>query len=325
MQAGVVVRGIVWAIALSVYAGTAAADSLAAWTKAAAPGTAGVPEAPPDAAREALEGAVRDAAGSHAVHLAWARVVDRPARGPALVVLAGESATAPPTDPRARREGVLALAAVDGEKVTVRDRQRIPLPDGLTWSFLTAADLDGDRRPEALATWDEGGRRNGVVIARTAPPGLSFIELGGARQTAPEVACFLPVSGQKGQAMVIQRRGAGGDDTLQVLLPRADGRYGGGRVYAAVLSSGDSEDDARARWRQVFALKEAATAQRRQAEPGPCPAPAVLLRADALGGRANAGHAILGPLADSAAGVEQAVRRLGPRAPRAILVVALGD
>jgi hypothetical protein len=292
---------------------------------------AGAAEAPwpSDAERARLEQALGQAAGRPVAKVAWARPIARPKKGPALVLLAGETATAPAGDPKARREGVLALATLDDKGAAVRDRLRTPPPETLTWKFPATADLDGDAQPDAVAEWEEAGngvRRSGIAIARTSPPGLTFIELTGTRQTdSADVACFVPVGGQKGQALIVQRRTATGGDALQVLLPLPDGHYGDGRVYAALIESPGTEKDALARWRDVFSIREPAAARARQSGRGACPAPGILLRSGSLGGKADGGLSILGPLAVSAPAVEQAVRRLGARAPRALLVIALGE
>jgi hypothetical protein len=284
---------------------------------------------PTDAARARLEQALAQAAARPVARVVWARPIARPAKGPSLVLFAGETATAPAGDPKARREGVLALATLDEKGAAVRDRLRTPLPDTLTWTFPATADLDGDGQPDAVAEWEEAGngvRRSGIAIARTAPPGLTFIELAGPRQTdRADVACFVPVDGQRGRALVIQRRTAAGGDALQVLLPLSDGHYGDGRVYAALIESPGTDKDALARWRDVFSIREPDAARARQSARGACPAPGILLRSGAVGGRADGGLSILGPLAVSAPAVEQAVRRLGKRAPRALLVIAVGE
>ncbi len=298
---------------------------LCAWS------AAGAAEAPwPTAAERArLEQALGQAADRPVATVTWARRVAQPKKGPTLVLLAGETSTAPAGDPKARREGVLALAVLDDKGATVRDRLRTPLPETLTWRFPATGDLDGDAQPDVVAEWEEAGngvRRSGIAIARTAPPGLTFLELAGARQDdRADVACFVPVAGQRGQALVIQRRTAAGEDALQLLLPLPDGHYGDGRVYAALIESPGTEKDAVARWRDVFSIREPDAARVRQSARGACPAPGILLRAGSLGGKADGGLSILGPLAVSASAVEQAVRRLGKRAPRALLVIALGN
>lgn len=314
-----------------VYAAAAQAakppDPLLDWTRSKA-------ERPGPEATATLEALLRTAMDRPRATLAWARVLALPKKGPALVLLAGDTSTGLAEDKKSRREGVLALASIGADGATLRDRQRVPVPEGLTWKFRPPADVDGDKLADTVAEWEETGpasKRTGIAIARTAPPGITFLELGsesergGRRTTArADVACFLPVTGSKGQALVIQRHtlsGADGRDGLQILLPLGDGRYGDGRVYAAVFDFDAGEGEKR--WRDVFSLRDP-TAALRQSERGTCPAAAVLVRSGALGGRRPDALSILGPFAVSAIGVEQAVRRL-PKAPRALLVVSVGE
>ena len=113
---------------------------------------------------------------------------------------------------------------------------------------------------------------------------------------------------------------------MELLLPRANGALSGGHVYGAMYSGDGRQHDVLQRWGKVFALRRPEEALARQATPGACPAPGVVLPQRALGQSASPHPvSIVGPFAMSSTGVRQAVKAMGPRAPRAIVVVGIGS
>lgn len=268
------------------------------------------------------------------------RKARRPGPPPRLLVLATVSTGA---HARAAHAGLLLLVE-PGERTQVLARQPVPRPAESTWRVGPSTDVDADGAPDAILEWSHAARnftRGGMLVARTNPPALSMHEIAsktvtgrGTRTVTALTACFFPVRGYNGKALIVQRREitriqgqpSREIDAMELLLPRANGALAGGHVYGAMYSGDGREHDVLRRWGKVFSLRDPRAALAQQARPGPCPAAGVVLPQRALGQSASPHPvSIVGPFAMTSPGVRHAVKAMGPRGPRAIVVVGIGS
>ena len=264
----------------------------------------------------------------------------RPAPAPRFLVLATVSSAA---NARAAHAGLLLLIEADSGTTHVLAKQPVPKPAESTWRKVPGTDVDGDGKVDAILEWAHAARnfsRNGLLVARTNPPALAMQEIAsktvtgrGTRTVTAQTACFFPVRGFNGKALIVQRREVTAIqgqpnrelDAMELLLPRADGRLSGGHIYGAMYSGDGREHDVLRRWGKVFALRNPRDALARQALPGACPANGVVVPQRALGQTASPHPvSIVGPFAMSSDGVRHAIKAMGKRGPRAIVVVGIG-
>lgn len=257
------------------------------------------------------------------------------------LVLATTSSAA--TGKRGALSGLLLLIRPTGGGIVLKAHRPVPAPAESRWRWLTATDVDGDREPDAILEWTQASRnftRRGMVVARTRPPALALIELAsetntgrGTRIVEPKTACFFPVSGLGKKALIVQRRETTTVDGIQrqldameLFVPGGDGQLVDGHVFGAMYAGDGQERDVLRRWGKVFEVRQPEQALTRQSLPGDCPAPGVVLPQRALGQSASPHPlAIVGPFATTSMGVREALKAMGPRGPRAAVVIGIGS
>jgi hypothetical protein len=310
-------------LALTLAAPALAQDDLGAWTRRLAQRarTLRAAEVPNDV-RPLLEAAAARAADRAEARLLWVRALD----GQRLAVLADVSAVGEPG------KASLALIGEQDEALVVQGHLDVPPSPPDAWSFASAGDVDADGQADAVARWraSEDGARQGLVVFRTAPPGVSGFETGAAppagRRVETPIACFVRVDGLQGRALVTVRRTAGSDpldteDMVEIRLPAPDGGLVEGGLYAGHFAS--DAKAARRLWTQLF---PGAGAEERQRGGGPCPADGLLLPARALGpgGRGPDGVTVVGPFSTALAPLKPRLDKLARKLPVAPAVVHLG-
>ena len=302
----------------------------------------------PAAVKAELEALAATTAGRPTATLSWImRATPEPKKRrrrdppPRLLVLATASSA---TAGRAAHAGLLLLVEPQSGNTHVLAQQPVPRPSESTWRRGVGTDVDADGEKDAILLWTHAARnftRGGMIVARTNPPAIAMLETAsktvtgqGTRTVTALTACFFPVLGYQGKALILQRReitAIEGQprreiDAMELLLPRSDGALSGGHVYGAMYSGDGQQHDVIKRWGKVFALRRPEDALAQQSIPGACPADAVILPQRALGQSASPHPiSIVGPFAMTSLGVRQAVKALGPRAPKAMVVVGIGS
>lgn len=239
--------------------------------------------------------------------------------------------------------GVLVLVEPDRKGLRLHATRPVPAPDQTRWRRGGHTDIDGDRRADHVIEWTQTARnftRNGMVIVRTQPDAIALIELGsetvvgaGRRTVKPQIACFFPVHGLGGKALIVQRReetiradrSRQAFDAMELFVPGADGKLVNGHVYGAMYGGTGERRGVLKRWGEVFSLRRPDDALTRQATPGACPAAAVVLPKRALGQSASPHPlAIVGPFATTSMGVRTVLKSMR-KGPRAAVVIGIGS
>lgn len=337
--------------------GVASAESLGEWAGALQQRVDG-PALPPDIAT-ALGQIAAQAANRPSATIDWVipttpqtapkkrkkrrrRKRRRRATQPRDVLVLATTSSAPPGK-RGAKSGLLLLIRPTGGGAAIQAQRPVPLPADTRWRWVTATDVDGDGHGDTILEWRQASRnftRRGMVVARTRPPALAMIELAsetvtgrGKRVVEPKTACFFPVRGLDSKALIVQRRetttinGVQRQiDAMELFVPGGNGQLVDGHVYGAMYAGDGRERDVLRRWGKVFAVRRPEQALTQQGMPGDCPAAGVVLPQRALGQSASPHPmAIVGPFATSSSGVRLALKAMGPRAPRAAVVIGIGS
>jgi hypothetical protein len=238
---------------------------------------------------------------------------------------------------------VLVLVEPDRSGVRVKATRPVPAPAQTRWRRGGTTDIDGDKRPDHIVEWTQKAKnftRSGMAIVRTKPDAIALVELAsetvvgaGRRTVKAQTACFFPVHGLGGKALIVQRREETiradrtrqAFDAMELFVPGPDGRLVNGHVYGAMYGGTAQRREVLKRWGEVFRLRRPDDALTRQASPGACPAPAVVLPQRALGQSASPHPvAIVGPFATTSMGVRHVLKTMRD-GPRAAVVIGLGS
>lgn len=347
-------RRCVWVgLVLCMLPGLIHAQAVYSWAKKVKAAQVDGADLPPEV-RSSLDILAAQAVGRPAATVTWVMPLHSPKKKkkrrrrkarrrtppPDLLVLAATSSS---DGGRGAHGGVLVLVEPDRGGMRLKATRPVPAPDQTRWRRGGQTDIDGDGQMDTIVEWTQKARnftRSGMAVVRTKPDAIALVELAsetvvgaGRRTVKAQTACFFPVHGLGGKALIVQRREETVRanrtkqvfDAMELFVPSPDGRLVQGHVNAAMYGGEARRREVLKRWGKLFRLRRPDDALLQQALPGACPAPAVVLPKRALGQSASPDPVtIVGPFATTSMGVRQVLKTMR-NGPRAAVVIGLGS